>query len=373
MWRTGLDTSRRPRLLVALAMLASSLSVYWPFRDVPDKILRYWDGPAYLYVAKTLYRVPLDHQFQAYELPRAYFANHLPLFPLVIRALSPLTLGNYPAAMILAVLATSVLAALLFHELLRSQALVASPAWTAVLFCLLPPRWLIYHAVGATEPLFFCLLFAAFLALNRERHTLVLVAIGLAALTRIVGVLLVPAFMLVYLQRGEWRRAARVPAALVGVLTLFAYYKLVFGDFFAYFTWNLGSAGIVSPRPFEILQRYVDNSGTKFHSAELFASMYVAYGLGTLALWRKRRDLFWFCLVYFVFSTFVTHHDLPRYMAVLAPFALLVAFDAALAQPACRLILPLLLYVDYVSAWTAIPTKLVAPDVYAALLKVLAR
>src|SRR5262249_13111471 len=146
---------------------------------------RYWDGPPYLYVAKTLYQVPEDHPFVPYDLPRAYFANHLPLYPLLVRALTPLALGSYPAALLLATLATSVAAAVLFYELLVRWQLVASPLWTAPLFCVLPPRWVIYHAVGATEPLFFCCVFAAFLALRAERPWLVLLASLAASLTRI--------------------------------------------------------------------------------------------------------------------------------------------------------------------------------------------
>src|SRR5437773_1929976 len=77
--------------------------------------------------------------------------------------------GHLPAAMMLATLATSVLAAVLFYEVLRQWDLVRSPLWTAVLFSFLPPRWLIYHSVGATEPLFFCCVFGVFLAYRKDR------------------------------------------------------------------------------------------------------------------------------------------------------------------------------------------------------------
>jgi hypothetical protein len=359
---------RRQRLIVAAVMLASSVAVYAPFLGSMERVCRYWDGPPYLYVAKTLYNVPEDHPFRPYGLPPSYFANHLPLYPLLIRALTPLTLGSYPAAMLLATLITAVGAALAFHELLRAERLVAAPVWTAVLFCFLPPRWLVYHAVGATEPLFFCLVFGAFLALRRDRTGLVVLLAGLAALTRIVGVLLIPAFALIYLERGQRRRAGAMVLALAPLLGLFAWYGRVFGDVFAYFTWNLDAAGIVSPWPLEIYRRYAENSANRFHGLELFAAMYVAYGVGTLALWRRRRELAWFCLVYFLFCLFVTHHDLPRYMAVLAPFAILVAFDDVLCLPAVRLVLPLLLYLAYTEAWAVIPTKLVSAEVYRALL-----
>jgi hypothetical protein len=271
--------------------------------------------------------------------------------------------------MLLATLLGAAAAAVLFHELLRAERLVAAPLWTAILFCLLPPRWLVYHAVGASEPLFLCLVFGAFLALRRERTGLVVLLIGLASLTRIVGVLLVPVFGLIHAERGQWRRGLAMGLALLPLLALFAWYRLVYGDFLAYFTWNLESAGIVSPWPLEIFRRYAENSANRFHGLELLALLYVGYAAGTLALFRRRRELFWFCLVYFVFCLFVTHHDLPRYLAVLAPFALLVAFDPVLSLPAVRLVLPLVLYLGYTEAWAVIPTKLVSGEVYRAVLE----
>ena len=350
-----------PHLLAAAAMLLSSVAVYLPLLGALDKVCRYWDGPAYLYVAKSLYVVPADHPFTPYELPPAYFANHLPLYPLLVRGLMLASLGDGQAALILATLLSSTAAAALLLELFRREGLVASPLWSVVLFCLLPPRWLLYHAVGATEPLFLCCVFAALLALGSGRSGWVVVWTGLAALTRITGVLLVPAFFLYHLERREWRRAALMPAALLGLLALFGYYRLVFGDFWAYFTWNLDSAGIVSLRPLEIFRRYA--TADKFHSAELYAILYVGYAVGTLALWR-RRALFWYCAVYLVFCGFISHHDLPRYLVPIAPFALLVAFDPLLAGRRAWLALPLLLYVDYTAAWGHLPQKLVSRAVY---------
>jgi len=150
-----------------------------------------------------------------------------------------------------------------------------------------------------------------------------------------------------------------------GILALFAYYRYVYGDFLAYFTWSLDQAGMISLKPLEIFRRYA--SGDKFHSTELFAGMYVVYGIGTLLLW-KRRELFWYCAVYFGFCALITHQDLPRYFLVIAPFALLVAFDPILATPAARLALPLILYLDYTYAWSFLPRKLVGAGVYERLL-----
>lgn len=44
---------------------------------------------AYMYVTKTLYRVPAEHPFVPCALPPWYFANHLPGYPLLIRLFTP--------------------------------------------------------------------------------------------------------------------------------------------------------------------------------------------------------------------------------------------------------------------------------------------
>ncbi len=345
-------------------MLLSSLLVYVPYLSQFDKIVRYWDGPPYMYVAKTLYRVPADHPFVPYGLPAWYFANHLPGYPLLIRLFTIPTLGAYPAAMILATLSTAVVSALLFYELLKSQQLVVSPLWTAVLFSFLPPRWMLYHAVGASEPLFYCLVFAAFLFLARERTAGVVACIALASVTRITGVLLVPIFGLIYLLRGQWRRALAVPLALVGLLAVFGWYYVVYGDFLAYFSWTMDNAALIAPWPFTA---YLRKAGESMHGADLYAWLYLLFGIGTLALWR-RRELFVYCAVYWVFFTFTTYKDLPRYMLAFSPFALLVGFDSVLTRRECRWVLPLLVFLDGVYAWRMIPGNMVGRAVWDQLL-----
>src|SRR3972149_8039166 len=82
---------RHPWLTVAGAMLGSTLLTWAPFLAKPDVLYRYWDGPHYTYLAKTLYDVPADHPFTPYRLTPAYYATHLPAYALPIRLVSPLT------------------------------------------------------------------------------------------------------------------------------------------------------------------------------------------------------------------------------------------------------------------------------------------
>jgi hypothetical protein len=358
----------RPRLTVALVMVGSTFLTWFPFLAAPDPLYRYWDGPHYAYLAKTLYDVPANHPFTPYDLKPAYYATHLPAYPLLIRLLVPLTLGRYLPAMLLATLLSSVVAAVLFHEVLVRFGWVASPLWTAVLFAFLPPRWVIYHSVGASEPLFLVFVFGAFLAYRAERSGLVVVAIAIASLTRIMGVLLMPAFMLAALLDRRRRQAMLLPLAGLAVLALFGWHYVLYGDFLAYFTRNLDASGHLARTPLAAFHSYAASGNT--HDAELQFGLYALYGLGTLALYRHR--LAFLCsAAFFTFNVFVFHFDLSRMFLPIAPFALLVGFDGVLRQPACRAVLPLLVWLDCVYAWRLIPTNLVAPPVFEALVRVL--
>src|SRR5712692_4269450 len=117
-------------LWIVLAMVASTLLVYFPCRHDMSVIYRYFDGPLYMIVAKTLYNVPADvvsNTWRPYGLTPAYFATHLPMYPLLIRMMTWLTWGNYPVAMLVATILSSVGAALLFFHVLKTWNLVVSP------------------------------------------------------------------------------------------------------------------------------------------------------------------------------------------------------------------------------------------------------
>lgn len=355
---------------IAATMFVSTLAVLLPFRNDLSVVFRFWDGPLYLYVAKTFYAVPGDHPFAAYNLPPLYFASHLPLYPLLIRIGSWVTLGNFPAAMLAVSVICSVVSAVLFFQLLERRKLVVSPFWTALVFCFLPPRWLLFHSVGASESLFLCLVLAAFLAYYAERPVLVILLVMLASVTRITGVLMIPAFGMMYLLRKKYLSASLMLMALLGPLLVFALYAYRFDDFWAYFRWNAGQHKIIDLHPFAIYRLYVTN--INFHSTELYLWTYVVFGVGTLLLWRKK-ELFIFSAIFFAFHTLVFHADLSRYILVLAPFSILIALDPILSLKPVAWIAPLFLYLSYLYVWGWIPLNTCSVQAYQKLLQTLAQ
>ena len=82
--------------------------------------------------------------------------------------------------------------------------------------------------------------------------------------------------------------------------------------------------------------------------------------------------MFLYAAVFFLFLAFVLAKDTPRFFLAIAPFSLLVGYDAVLTRPACRWGLPLVAYLAYLAAWTTIPQNLVSRTVWDDLLRVIA-
>ena len=352
--------------VLALAMLLSTLLVWLPHLGDPAVLYRYWDGPLYAYVAHTLYDIPADHPIAA-GLPPAFFCSYLPAYPLAIRLLLPVLGPHYGPPMLAATVLSSMAAIVLFHRVLRAYDLVQSPVWTALLFCVLPPRWLVYHSVGGTEPLFFCFLFGAMLAHARRRIVWLIACIVAASLTRITGALLVPVFAGLLASRRDWRGLAMMPLAAAGTLGLFTFYGRQFGDFFAYLTWQGKIGGLVGPVPLGIALDYARSPDHR--AAELMVVLYAVLAVGT-ALLVRHRDVFVLCAAFLAFDLFMYNSDMVRIAMPSLPFALLVGFDPVLHRKEARFALAALLPLLYAYAWGTLPHNLLPQADYEALLRV---
>src|SRR3990167_3621568 len=93
------------------------LETFWgiplPTNGLANIVANY-DGPLYLVAAKTLYNIDdikLNYQF---PLSSQYYTAHFPLFPLIIKLFGVIT--NYPYAMLLTTLFSSILAIYFFEK-----------------------------------------------------------------------------------------------------------------------------------------------------------------------------------------------------------------------------------------------------------------
>jgi hypothetical protein len=349
--------------MIALAVLniAATLAVYIPFVGKMDVIYRYLDGPLYMYVAKMLYTMPAAAN--PFNLPEYYFACHLALYPLTIRALS---FVGYDRAMILSVIIASTLATVVFYQLLKEFKYSVNPFWASVVFIFFPSRWLLYHSVGASEPLFILFILGSIYCYKKDRYAIAFALAGLATVTKIFGILMFASYLVLILYEKKYKLLpllAIIPAFLAAN---FLVYQFTYGDFLAYFKWN---GGFMKAVPF--MNFFDPASKGNTNNAELFMGFYIIYIVGALRLWKKP-ELASFSLVYLAFTAFVNHPDVSRYLLPAAPFALIVAFDDIISRKEFKIVFPLIVIFGYFYCWGIIPTNLLGADTYNNLMALLA-
>jgi hypothetical protein len=340
--------------------IAPTLLIYWYNAGDISVIFRYWDGPNYLEVAKTLYFVPGDHPLAKYGTTPTYFACHLPFYPALIRLFSYVM--GYPLAMIWVTVASAAMATVAFYYLLLEYGCVKQPLYSAALSTILPARWLVFKSVGATEPLFLLLVFVSLIAYKRGRLGWAMIFASLSGITRIVGVLMGVVYFIDLVRTRRYRAIPLLAVIGVPLLLTFVFYHFHFGDFWAYFGHNLG---MLNPQPFATLGFYAKTGAT--HPSEFHFLLYVFYALGVLMLWRWR-VLFTYALVFYLFTIFVYHDDVSRYSLAFAHVALIVGGDRLFNTSQFKWLIPLVLYLGVVYAGTLLPTNVVDVAEYQLLL-----
>ncbi|HZQ66367.1 MAG TPA: glycosyltransferase family 39 protein [Gaiellaceae bacterium] len=172
-----------------------------------------WDSVWFLRIA--------EHGYGAASGVAAAF---YPLYPLTLAGGGRVLGGHYVLAGILISLAATLVAFQLLYRLAEER-LGAEGARRAVLYLAVFPMSLFLQAVYS-ESLFLALALGAFLLAERGRWLGAGAATGLAVLTRISGVALLPALALIAWRRPERRRAL---ASLALAPAIFAAYPLYLG------------------------------------------------------------------------------------------------------------------------------------------------
>ncbi|OIO23916.1 hypothetical protein AUJ65_02585 [Candidatus Micrarchaeota archaeon CG1_02_51_15] len=357
--------------LIGAAAVLAMLAVWSPFLldDNADAISRYWDGPSYVTVAYSLYAAD-NAVYSAYSLKPVFYAAHFPAYPLAIRALSFM---GYFNAMLLATAFFTVLACTAFYFLAREYAQPDAAFLLSLLFTVFPARWLLYHSVGATEPLFIFAAIASVYFLRKKSFGACAAFAVLATLTRVNGVLLFPAFIVALWLQDRRSLNAKTLAWLslipVSFACLLCFHWLQFGDFFAAFQVNAGYAQ-------GFLSSITAYGGAQ--AGELTVLLFAAYAAGVARLWQRKR--FELCLVAIVFIfpiLFLAHNDASRYLLPAAPFALLLAFDDVLAPLLKRksfwLAVALYVAAALVYCWNVLPQNLMPLNAFQKLLTIITR
>lgn len=298
-------------------------------KDGMATVVSNYDGPLYLVAAKTLYDKESIKNF-AFNLPTEYYAAHFPLFPFLIKFFAGIF--GFPYSMLFVTIATSVLALYFFHEFISLYVKSNDAKWLTFVFSILPARWLIVRSIGSPEPLFIAAIIASVFYFKKEKYLAAGVWGAISVLTKSPGILLFVSYLAIIFfpeikkslsglftksrisSLAKYLPILLIPAAL---LSVFAFYGVKTGDFWAYF--HSGDNIHLFPTPFQIFNYSQSWVGTFWLEEIIF--VYLLCGIGLSKIIEKKDTVAaWFTGIFFVLILFVSHRDLVRYVLPIVPF-----------------------------------------------------
>lgn len=304
-------------------------------------IVSNYDGPLYLVVAKTFYNKTLIETNYQFPLPTEYYTAHFPLFPLIIRLFGIIT--NYPYAMLIVTVLSSVLAIYFFQKLISEFVDKNNSIFLTLLFAVFPARWLIVRSTGSADPLFVGSIIASIYYFRSKKYWLAGIWGLVAQLTKSPGILLFISYVIYlvlpiarekieiiskWLQNINPRKTYPILLIPLGILIVFAVYYFTQGNFWAYF--HSGDNIHLFFPPFQIFNYSAPWVGTFWLEEIIFIYMIGAIGVYRLFA-KKEYEIAIFSIVFFILTLFVAHRDLMRYSLPLVPF-LYVAFSDVLVK-----------------------------------------
>lgn len=348
-WSRASASSLATQAALCMAAIVGSLLVYLPYRHDMTPVYSFWDGPSYLMIAHDLYEVRPGNPLAPDPTKPPYYASHLPGYPLLVRVLS---FVGYQRALLLGSILPAIAAVLLFYRLARDVWKLPSPGFLSLVFLFLPPRWLLYRSVGATEGLFIALVLASVLFFEKGQVGKASIAAGLASVTRFSGLLILPAYAYLILRRPGRRRSLLWLAVIpVGIILYFLYFIARFGDAFQPIDRNLELFS--SLIPFWDLTRI--NSWPGAQASEFYIVVTLVYAIGTLRLWNKYPVAFAYCGLQLLFCLLLSGADWGRLYLAMAPFALILGFHDVLNTRAFRWVFPVFALLSVYWAGKVIP------------------
>ena len=296
-------------------------------------IVSNYDGPLYLVAAKTLYNkndIKINYQF---PLSTEYYTAHFPLFPLMIRALGTFT--NYPYAMLLSTIISSILAIYFFEKFISRFVGAKEALFLTFVFSIFPARWLIVRSVGSADPLFIASIIASLYFFKSKKYLWAGIWGAVAQITKSPAILLFGSYLIYLLlpqfkhKFSEIRKAWPILFILLALLGVFTFYAIATGDFYAYF--HSGDNIHLFFPPFQIFNYSAPWVGTFWLEEIIF--IYIIGALGVLKLFKmKEFEIAIFAAIFFVSTLFVSHRDLMRYTLPIVPFLLLAFSDEILKK-----------------------------------------
>lgn len=306
-----------------------------------ETIVANYDGPLYLVVAKTMYsKTAIESNFQ-FPLPTEYYTAHFPLFPILIKVVGVVT--NYPYAMLIVTLLSSILAIYYFHKLISQFVEPKEVMFLTFMFAIFPARWLVVRSTGSADPLFVATVIASIYYFKNKKYWLAGLWGLLAQVTKSPGILLFVSYAIYlvlpivkekfsltskWFQKLDLKRTYPIFMIPVGLLIIFTLFYFTQGSFWAYFR-SGDNIHLFFP-PFQIFNYSAPWVGTFWLEEIIFIYMIGAAGVYRLFA-KKEYEIAVFSAVFFFLTIFIAHRDLMRYTLPLIPF-LYVAFSDVLVK-----------------------------------------
>ena len=321
-------------------------------------IVSNYDGPLYLVTAKSFYNKGIIETNFQFPLPTEYYSAHFPLFPLMIRFFGIVT--NYPYAMLIATLLSSIMAIYFFQKLVGNYVEKKDVIFLTFLFAIFPARWLIVRSVGSADPFFVGSIIASIYYFKNKKYWFAGLWGLLAQLTKSPGILLFVSYTIYlllpiikervgtaskWLQNLNLRRTYPILFIPLGLIAVFTLYYFTQGNFWAYFK-SGDNIHLFFP-PFQIFNYSAPWVGTFWLEEVIF--IYAIGAIGIYKLFAKKEyEIAIFSAVFFILSLFIAHRDLMRYTLPLVPF-LFIAFSETLLKKEIKIatmviIIPIYLY-----------------------------
>ena len=289
----------------------------------------WYDNPWYLQLAATI---------SNWRLPGGEIAHHFWGFPFSIAVASKVFSMPPLGALVMISMLSSLAVCLLVRRLYGG--------WVALaLYSFINYRWIYTSVEGGSEPLFMCLVFAAFLAARSDRWNLAALLAALGTTVRPVGIVALAGLAITLLVRRSYRRLAVI--TLIGLGIGVAYVVpvwIILGSPFANFTLyreDWGPQGWPLTYPFgALIPSFLGLLHARWPNVALAAIWLVAAIAGVVVMWlpRNRRRLSpdqgeaWFASIYTLFYLCYNYADvfgdLPRFLMPIAPLLLFSLRDS---------------------------------------------
>ena len=300
--------------------------LYAEYKSSVYDVIQYWDGPNYIYVAKTLYSIPLHNPWSdTLFYPPSYFACHLPGYPLLIRFISFFTLGNYFYASFLSIIFNNFIVSYSFRRLLIVYHCTNDPFFATCVLSIVPFRFFVYRSVLASEPLFLASTCFALIFYKFDMKSFMIISVWICCITRIEGMAVGFVIGLCYLIRLDILNALLMFVTFIPDLFLIYIHYSAFHDPLAYIHFNSDNIHIMTNRLFFDLFIPFQMKYPLMRSNTML--MYYLPLIGIIATFPIASPIAILCLVFYLYVSMLFHLDTARYMIPCTVFSYIIGFN----------------------------------------------